>query len=73
MNDHPPAERDRRKDSLLRMRDVTKRTGLSPTTIYRREAAGTFPRKQQVGERSVRWYESDIDDFVAAPRSYRAT
>lgn len=64
--------KDRRTDSLLRMARVRQRTGLSPATIYRREAAGTFPRRVAIGARSVAWYESDIEDFVAAPMEYRA-
>lgn len=64
-------ERDRRQDSLLRMARVRERTGLSPATIYRREAAGTFPKRVAIGTRSVAWYESDISDFVAAPMGYR--
>lgn len=63
---------DRRTDSLLRIARVQERTGLSPATIYRREAAGTFPKRIQIGARSVAWYASDIDDFVAAPAVYRA-
>lgn len=51
---------------------VRERTGLSPATIYRREAAGTFPKRVRLGVRSVAWYESDISDFVAAPMTYRA-
>lgn len=64
--------KDRRTDSLLRMARVRERTGLSPATIYRREAAGTFPKRVVIGARSVAWYESDISDFVAAPMEYRA-
>lgn len=64
--------KDRRHDNLLRIARVQERTGLSPATIYRREAAGTFPRRVQIGIRSVAWYSSDIDDFVAAPATYRA-
>lgn len=66
------ATKDRRQDSLLRIAQVQARTGLSPATIYRREAAGTFPKRVQIGLRSVAWYESDIDDFVAAPATYQA-
>jgi len=64
--------KDRRKDSLLRIRTVIARTGLSAGTIYRREGEGTFPRKERLGGRSVAWYESDIDDFVSNPLGYRA-
>jgi prophage regulatory protein len=67
----PPAK-DRRKDRLLRLKAVISRTGLSSATIYRREKDGTFPTRHPIGRRCVGWYESDIDDFVAAPLSYRA-
>lgn len=63
---------DRRHDRLLRMRDVRRRTGLSVATVYRREAAGTFPKKVRLGPKSVAWYESDIDAFVADPSGYAA-
>ena len=62
--------KDRRQDSLLRIAQVQARTGLSPATIYRREAAGTFPKRERLGQRSVAWYESDINDFVASPGTY---
>jgi len=68
----PDAPKDRRKDSLLRIRTVVARTGLSIGTIYRRECEGTFPRKERIGGRCVAWYESDIDDFVSDPLGYRA-
>ncbi|KQX18241.1 MULTISPECIES: helix-turn-helix transcriptional regulator [unclassified Sphingomonas] len=64
--------RDRRKDRLLRIAQVKDRTGLSIATVYRREAVGTFPARVRLGPRSVAWYESDIDDFVAAPAEYQA-
>jgi prophage regulatory protein len=64
---------DRRTDSLLRMKDVKRRTGLSVATVYRREAAKTFPPKVRLGPKSVAWYQSDIDAFVADPLGYRAS
>ena len=66
------AERDRRNDSLLRMKEVRRRTGLSRTTIYRRLDAKTFPPKVQISEGIVAWYKSDIDAFVANPSGYKA-
>ena len=63
--------KDRRKDRFLRMKAVTARTGMSISTIYRREIAGRFPRRMLIGLRSVAWYESDIDDFMADPMGYR--
>ncbi|WP_260928181.1 helix-turn-helix transcriptional regulator [Novosphingobium sp. 9] len=62
---------DRRKDNLLRLRDVTKRTGLARTTIYNRIAAGTFPPQEKISAGLVAWYESDIDAWVADPMGWR--
>ena len=64
-------EKDRRKDRLLRIAEVKSRTGLSVATIYRREADGTFPARERLGPRSVAWYESDVEDWVARPMGYR--
>ena len=71
MNNAERMEKDRRTDSLLRLKMVRQHTGLSPAIIYRREAAGTFPSRVRIGERSVAWYKSDIDDFVAVGGKYR--
>ncbi len=62
---------DRRGDNLLRISEVRQRTGLSVATIYRRGDAKTFPTKIRLGPKSVAWYESDIDVFVANPTGYR--
>ncbi|PZU60281.1 MAG: AlpA family transcriptional regulator [Sphingobium sp.] len=70
--DGTPLQKDRRKDRLIRIAAVKARTGLSTTSIYRKEAEGRFPRRKQLGLRCVAWYESDIDDFVADPLSYRS-
>lgn len=67
---HPRAF-DRRRDTLLRLRDVVARTGLSRTTIYRRIAAKTFPPSIPISDGLVAWYESDIDDWVADPMGWR--
>ncbi|MFD1611420.1 helix-turn-helix transcriptional regulator [Sphingomonas tabacisoli] len=69
--DGEPATPDRRKDRLIRIKSVLARTGLSVATVYRRESAGTFPKRLQIGVRSVAWYESDIEEFVANPMDYR--
>ena len=44
---------------LLRLRDVRLMVSLSPATIYRGVAAGTFPRPVKVGAAS-RWRVSDL-------------
>lgn len=67
----PAAIKDRRKDSLFRVKAVQVRTGLSVATIYRRESQGSFPKRTAIGRGCVGWYESDIEDFVADPFNYR--
>lgn len=62
---------DRRRDTLLRLRDVKGRTGLSRSTIYRRMGAGTFPRSVQISAGLVAWYQTDIDAWVADPMGWR--
>ena len=68
-----PTEKDRRTDSLWRIATVAQRTGLSRATIYRLEAAGNFPNRQQIGPRCVGWYGSDIEDFIANPTAFIRT
>lgn len=53
-------------DRLLRIREVMERTGQGKSTIYRKVAAGTFPKPVSVGGQSVRWRQSDIDAWIAS-------
>jgi len=77
-NQHRPSVKgeamsiDRRRDTLMRIGDVRRRTGLSTSTINRREAKGTFPRRIRIGENSVAWYQSDVETFIANPIHYRS-
>ncbi|OGT76837.1 MAG: hypothetical protein A2W76_05300 [Gammaproteobacteria bacterium RIFCSPLOWO2_12_47_11] len=52
------------KESIIRLPDVRKRTGLSRSEIYRRESIGQFPKRISIGVRSVGWVESEITVFV---------
>lgn len=56
------------KDCILRMPSVRERCGLSAATIYRRMAAGDFPRAVSLGGKAVGWRESAIDAWIAARR-----
>jgi prophage regulatory protein len=73
---YPPrsasASVERRDDNLLRIVEVRRRTGLSVATIYRRGNEKTFTPKVRLGPKSVAWYESAVDAFVANPASYFA-
>jgi prophage regulatory protein len=51
-------------DDLLRLDEVKRRTGLSTSEIYRREAAGEFPTPRKIGMRVVAWYSSDVSAWI---------
>ncbi len=50
--------------SILGLKDVMQRTGLSRSTIYQRMSEGTFPESISLGDRAIGWLESDIDAWL---------
>ena len=55
---------------LLRRVEVENRCGLATSTIYRKMSEGTFPKPVKVGPKAVRWWESEIDQWLAdCPRA----
>ncbi|MFM0205698.1 AlpA family phage regulatory protein [Paraburkholderia fungorum] len=50
--------------TILRLRDVSRMTGLSRSTIYAAMAAGHFPRQIRLTERCVGWSDSEISDWL---------
>jgi prophage regulatory protein len=52
--------------SLHRLREVSRRTGLSRSEIYRRIAAGTFPAPIKLGERASAWPEHEVTAWIDA-------
>ena len=51
-------------NKILRFQEVTELTGLSRSTIWRKERLGLFPKRKQLGLNSVGWYESDIQQWL---------
>lgn len=49
---------------LLRLPDVMKKTGLKKSWIYQLISEGKFPRQIKLGDRSVAWLESEIDEWI---------
>ena len=58
--------KNREKLTILRRKQVEKRTGLSRSTIYLRIQEGTFPRPINLGARAVGWLENEIEAWLAA-------
>ena len=58
---------------IMRLNEVKAVTGLSKTTIYRFEKEGRFPSRVSLGERSMGWFEDEINLWltqrIAARRS----
>lgn len=49
---------------MLRLPEVSRRTGLSKATIYRRMKQGGFPRCVSCGNRLVAWIEAEIESYL---------
>lgn len=52
-------------NKILRLPDVTARTGLSRTAIYDLIGQGVFPRQRRLAPRTVGWLDTEIDDWIA--------
>lgn len=62
--DDPP------RDRLIRVDEVIELTGLSRTTLWRRERAGDFPARRRLGANSVAWSEREVLEWVdSQPRN----
>ncbi|KAB7695556.1 helix-turn-helix transcriptional regulator [Plesiomonas shigelloides] len=57
---------------FIRVREVMQKTGLSKSGIYDLIARGSFPQKVSLGERSVAFVESEIDDWLIERMNERA-
>jgi prophage regulatory protein len=62
----PPAKLPRYpNERALRLRQVSQLTGLGRSMIYQMQAEGRFPQRIKLGERAVRWLESEVRDWLA--------
>jgi prophage regulatory protein len=51
---------------ILRLPEVSQATGLSRSTIYRLVQAGNFPPSLKLTTRTIGWYSTDIETWIAA-------
>ncbi len=49
---------------MLRLPDVCEATGMSSTTIWRREKDGQFPRRRRLGANLVAWRSDEIEAYI---------
>lgn len=52
--------------TLERLPQVRARTGLSRSEIYRRIAAGDFPKPVKLGDRASAWAEHEVTAWIAS-------
>jgi len=53
---------------ILRRRQVEDITGFSGRTIDRKEKAGDFPQRVQLGPNSIGWIESEVVEWIETRR-----
>jgi len=53
------------QDRLLTTKETLVRLGISRATLYRGAKSGIYPRPVQIGTRSIRWRNSDIQLLIA--------
>lgn len=49
---------------IVRKPEACALTGLSPTSIWRKERAGQFPKRRRLGPNAVGWLLSDILEWI---------
>lgn len=54
---------------VLRMPELTSRTGLARSTVYKLIQSGEFPKPVKLTRRAVGWLEEDIERFIAQRRN----
>ena len=62
---HYPMPTTTPTNTIIRLKEVVKRIGLSRSTLYVFMQADKFPRPLQLGARAIGWLEKDIDDWLA--------
>lgn len=54
------------QDEYLRDPEVRKTSGLSKSTIWRKEKEGTFPKRRKLSANSVGWLRSEINAWLTS-------
>lgn len=49
---------------ILRIKEVSERTGLSKTVIYSKIKNGTFPQQFKLSTKVVGWLEEEVSDWI---------
>lgn len=52
------------KETLIRRKEVERRTGLSRSTLYALISSGDFPPPVRITARAVAWPESHVENWI---------
>ena len=55
---------DDKPDVLLTVKQVSEITTMKPAMIWRLRKTGRFPQPVKISDRAIRWWQSDIDEFL---------
>lgn len=55
---------NKHKPLIIRTAQLRELTGLSPTTVWRLERAGKFPRRRKIGHGCVGWLYSEVEQYL---------
>jgi prophage regulatory protein len=51
---------------IMRLKEVTEKTGLAKSTVYNLISQGKFPKQIDLGARSVGWVDTEIEEWLLA-------
>lgn len=51
---------------IIRLPAVLEKTGISESRVYQLMRSGSFPESVELGPNSVGWYETEVDEWLAA-------
>ncbi|MCC5648160.1 AlpA family phage regulatory protein [Nostoc sp. CHAB 5824] len=52
------------RDSLLSLKEVKERIGVSSTTLWRWQSSGNFPARRQLSGNKIAWLESEVNEWI---------
>lgn len=51
---------------IIRLKEVIYSTGLARSTIYKYIGEGSFPKAVSLGDRSVGWVDTEVQEWILA-------
>ena len=56
---------------IMRLKEITEKTGLAKSTIYNLISQGKFPKQIDLGARSVGWVDTEIEEWLEEKVAHR--